>query len=249
MNDLLDRHVAELDATAFTVVRHAIEPSCIDRWRGAADQFYARIAESTVLPPPTDYLPQVASGSLPFLEATVGLSVDLVLSAFARSLVLPVVETTFSGPVTCNIEQSWIRRQYAPAHRPRDQFAHAWHQDGALRRTTETVPLKMATCWSPLIDCGLFSPGIELVARRWDRLLEVVELDDSTIQTEIRPSIFRKLKLEAGDVLILLGDALHRTHATSKMAADRTSIELRLFPQNAIPDRLAGNRFLPLSPS
>lgn len=247
MNERIAQHVAELTTNAFTIVRQAIEPSNVEFWRDAAKLFYARINESSVAQPPTDYLPQVASAALPFVKTTVGLNIDRVLSVFASSLVLPIVVDAFSGPATCNVEQSWLRRQYAPVNRPDHCFAHQWHQDGALRRTTETVPLDMATCWCPLVDCGSSAPGIELVARRWDRLLDIGDLDNRVLREAISPSKFQKPEMQAGDVLILLGDALHRTHATSTMTSDRTSIELRLFPQNAIPERLSGDRFLPLS--
>ena len=33
----------------------------------------------------------------------------------------------------CNVDQSWVRRQYAPSRYPPLHAPHGWHQDGALK--------------------------------------------------------------------------------------------------------------------
>ena len=49
---------------------------------------------------------------------------------------------------------------------------------------------------------------------------------------------------ESGDALLFRGDVLHRTHVTPRMTRDRTSIELRFFAADRIPERLRGDQFV-----
>ena len=161
-----------------------------------------------------------------------------------------------SGPCACDLDQAWVRRQYAPGHYPRDHAPHGWHQDGALSfdfraiGATEPGPealLSLVTCWFPLTPCGAEAPGLEFLARRWDCLRPVPCLREEQLRAEFPPAQFQRPVMEAGDALIFLGGTLHRTHVTPEMHRDRTSIEFRFVKANAIPPRLAQDRFLALA--
>ena len=101
----------------------------------------------------------------------------------------------------------------------------------------------MVTCWVALTPCGAQAPGLELVRQRLDSLLSPATLTEDRVHARFPTEGFWSPVMEPGDVLIFSGGTLHRTHVTPHMDADRTSIELRFFPAQAIPDRLAGDRF------
>ena len=126
------------------------------------------------------------------------------------------------------------------------------HQDGALLYpfdpTGACAPdanglLQMVTCWLALTPCGAQAPGLELVWHRLDSLLPPTELSEERVRARFAAELFRRPVMEPGDVLLFSGGTLHRTHVEPHMDADRTSIELRFFPANSIPKRLAGDRF------
>jgi hypothetical protein len=157
--------------------------------------------------------------------------------------------------IVADLDQSWVRRQYAPQNYPRWHAPHGWHQDGALKFDFAAYPdgkfppdaiLPMVTCWIALNACGVDAPGLELVSTRLGELLSPTQLTEQAVRARFRTDECWTPALEPGDALLFRGDILHRTHVTPAMTNDRTSIELRFFPADSVPARLAGDRFLPL---
>jgi ectoine hydroxylase-related dioxygenase (phytanoyl-CoA dioxygenase family) len=155
--------------------------------------------------------------------------------------------------IACDVDQAWVRRQYAPTNYPAFHSPHGWHQDGALgfdflsHGHVSFLPealLSMVTCWIALSPCGTEAPGLELVTQRLETLLPPVELADARVHERFPPEDFWRPAIEPGDALLFRGDILHRTHVTPAMVKDRTSIEFRFFPANALPQRLSGDRFV-----
>ena len=173
------------------------------------------------------------------------------------TLLLECIEHALGGPVVCDLDQAWVRRQYAVHRRPPGHVAHSWHQDGALlypfdptgaRAPDADGLLRMVTCWVALTPCGQNAPGLELVRQHLDSLLPPSELTDSRVCARCPAELFWRPVMEPGDVLLFDGSTLHRTHVEPHMEADRTSIELRFFPAHSIPERLAGDRFSAVPP-
>ena len=171
---------------------------------------------------------------------------------------LEIIEHALGGPVVCDLDHAWVRRQYAVHRRPPGHVAHSWHQDGALLYpfdpTGACAPdadglLRMVTCWVALTSCGQQAPGLELVRQRLDSLLPPATLTEDAVRARFAAELFWSPVLEPGDVLLFSGGTLHRTQVEPHMESDRTSIELRFFPAQAIPDRLAGDRFAALPSS
>jgi hypothetical protein len=165
------------------------------------------------------------------------------------------IRNELGGRVACDVDQGWIRRQYAPGNYPRFHSPHGWHQDGALgfdylSQADGSFPaaalLSMVTCWIALTPCGLEAPGLELVTRRLEGLVAPTELTDERIQARFAMEEFVRPVLAPGDALLFRGDILHRTYVTPAMTKDRTSIELRFFPAENLPARLKADRFIPL---
>jgi hypothetical protein len=89
---------------------------------------------------------------------------------------------------------------------------------------------ELLTCWIPLNDCGVDSPGLEFVRGHQAALLHFSELGDSLIRQRFPAEAFVAPELALGDGLVFLNSVLHRTHATSEMRQSRMSVEYRIFP-------------------
>ena len=229
----------------FAIVPSAVPLATCSAWLSLVDAAYRRIE---VAPSP-DFVPESSSFRL---GAVVGLSVGDVWSALSdhvRERCAGIL-----GPrLAIDVDQCWVRRQHAPESAPPRHRPHSWHQDGALgfdfaHNDDAAFPddslLRMATCWIALTPCGVDSPGIELVSARVDRLLPLTQLADSAIEQRWPASQRTYPALEAGDALVFSGNLLHRTHVLSGMTRTRTSVELRCFRADAIPDRLARDGFV-----
>ncbi|HMC14768.1 MAG TPA: phytanoyl-CoA dioxygenase family protein [Albitalea sp.] len=179
------------------------------------------------------------------LRAVDGLTIDEVLRHLDRDLL---------GTLTaCDVDQCWVRRQYAPHRAPPHHAPHSWHQDGALSFDFAThagkpppgdALLEMLTCWIPLTPCGIDAPGLEFVVAPLTHLLAPHELMPTQVAARYPASAFERPALNPGDALLLPGGTLHRTHVTPSMTHDRTSIELRFFKPQPLPERLRGDRFV-----
>lgn len=163
------------------------------------------------------------------------------------------IKAEFGNRVACDLDQAWVRRQYAPGSYPPLHAPHGWHQDGALRFDYLSHPegvfptealLPMVTCWIALGPCGVAAPGLELVTRRLAGLLAPAELREERVRARFAEEDFWRPAMATGDALLFRGDILHRTHVTPAMSEDRTSLELRFFPEDNIPARLKDDRFI-----
>ena len=137
----------------------------------------------------------------------------------------------------CNLDQSWVRKKFAPKHTPSPHYHNqGWHQDGALGVSFPKHPdpqilmTRMLTCWIPLNPCGVDSPGLEFILGRQPRLLHFSELDDASIQNRFPLDKFMAPSLAVGDGLIFLNGVLHRTHILPEMPNNRISLDYRIFP-------------------
>lgn len=159
-------------------------------------------------------------------------------------LSVPVLIAPFSEAIghgwTCNREQSWIRKKFAPGQSPSNRYhLQTWHQDGALgvrfpASPGPAIPMtELLTCWIPLNSCGVESPGLEFVRGPQPELLHFTELSDPDLRNRFGPDQFWAPELEFGDGLIFLNSVLHRTFVTPAMERNRLSVEYRIFPSNA----------------
>lgn len=137
---------------------------------------------------------------------------------------------------TCNLEQSWVRKKFAPCHAPAgNHHPQGWHQDGALGvrfppQPGPAIPMtELLTLWIPLNPCGIDSPGLEFVRRPQEALLHFTELDDSALRRRFPSHQFQAPALEFGDGLVFLNSVLHRTCTRPEMPFNRLSIEYRIF--------------------
>lgn len=187
------------------------------------------------------------------LGAVASLDAEAIARALLRSEVGPFCRDRLGAALACDVDQCWVRRQYAPARYPPGHAPHSWHQDGALgfdflRAQAPSVDdlLAMVTCWIALTACGEEAPGLEWVDVDCSALLVPSALSDSSVRHAHDDAMFRRHEMQPGDCLAFGGGVLHHTQVSASMTRDRTSLEIRLFAAERIPDRLRGDRFIAL---
>ncbi len=253
--DVAARACAALRAHGAALVRGALERERVAALRDAADACYRRVEElaprATSGPEPRElsggwrFVPTASSLSLGALDEEAGAPLACALAS--TELLRAILAALHEGPFAIDLDQAWLRRQHAPARAPRWHAPHAWHQDGALGHDfalgadAPGALLAMVTCWAPLGPCGADAPGLEVLAPPLARLVPPAELGPAAVPGARSWTP----RMEAGDVLLLHGGVLHRTHVTPAMTRERTSVELRSFPAARLPARLARDRFSP----
>jgi hypothetical protein len=181
------------------------------------------------------------------LPAVCGLDAAAIARALLRGEAGTFCRSRLGDALACDLDQCWVRRQYAPSRYPPGHHPHAWHQDGALAfdflgqaaEESADALLEMVTCWIALTPCGSDAPGLELARAETMVLLAPQALREVAGSAELERPV-----LNPGDCLAFGGGVLHHTHVAPTMRSDRTSLELRLFDANRLPARLRGDRFL-----
>jgi hypothetical protein len=219
----------------------------------AAQKAGGAVAANRLLAPGQRFVPTASSLSIGAV-----LSDKQLRAIFAAIRAGPAgawITDQLGNRIACDLDQAWVRRQFAPGNYPPLHAPHGWHQDGALRFDYFSHPdgifppdalLSMVTCWIALTPCGVDAPGLEIVTRRLDGLLAPTDLVEDRVRARFAAGEFWRPILAPGDALLFRGDLLHRTHVTPAMTRDRTSIELRFFPADRCPARLQDDRFIPL---
>jgi hypothetical protein len=158
--------------------------------------------------------------------------------------VIAAVQEWFDGRAAVVRDVTWVRRQYPAALRVAGQAPHALHQDGAYGFAfpdgaggTAGDLQDMVTAWIPLCPAGVDAPGLEFRFDSPKRLLGLAELGSrSTDESGVAP------RFEPGDVVLMAGHHVHRTHVTDAMTRARTAIELRFVGETDGNARLPGPR-------
>ena len=234
---VLEGWISQIDPFYQSLDASRGEPAAIARVLSPAERFVATASSFTI--------------GTAFSEATL----RAILFAVTSNEAGKWLRAQLGESMACDLDQSWIRRQYAPRHYPLWHAPHGWHQDGALKfdftahqngKFPANAILPVVTCWIALNACGVDAPGLEMVSTRLAGLLPPDQLTEEAVRGRFAPEHFWKPSFEPGDALFFRGDILHRTHVTPAMTKDRTSLELRFFSAGELPERLKSDRFLPL---
>jgi hypothetical protein len=115
-----------------------------------------------------------------------------------------------------------------------------WHQDGAfLGRQVRTLNF-----WLALSACGIDAPGLDIVPRRLDDVLET-GTDGAIFDWSVSPAVVEKAadgvgvlrpEFAPGDALLFDHLFLHRTGVTAGMSRERWAIETWFFAPSSYPD-------------
>ncbi|MCR9256344.1 MAG: phytanoyl-CoA dioxygenase family protein [Alphaproteobacteria bacterium] len=170
------------------------------------------------------------------LEGAGGIAgmIDMVLKSPLRRLLKGI----FGAEVSFILNNTLPRKVDATGKIPKTPF----HQDATFLQT----PSLILNLWTPLQDCGVTAPGLEVLAKP----LTNVETPPNYAQEELfyydrmglaEDAVIGKFGAEAlwhpemkvGDVLIFTHLTIHRTHLTPEMTEDRISMEMRCGAANA----------------
>jgi hypothetical protein len=239
--------VRQLKGAISLEVLHEISQTA-DCWFKKIDQIssdHGAWSVAEYLPVEARYLPSARSISLAFV-----VDISVLLDAFSASLKQYLVKEL--GPAAvCDVDLAWLRRQYPPSMRPQASAPHNWHQDGAYgfnfsqqHPGDEGALIPMLTLWAPLHPCGDVAPGLELLGNTDRALLDLDSLSDVEISKRWSYSERWRPVMNPGDVLLIKSHVIHRTHVHARMTQLRGCVELRFFPENSIPSRIAEHQFL-----
>ena len=114
-----------------------------------------------------------------------------------------------------------------------------WHQDGAFLGGG----IRAINLWLTLTDCGRDAPGLDLVPRRFDRVVETGTegsyfawaVSDDMVQRVAGDAGVIRPEFAAGDLLIFDDLLLHRTAVAPEMTRERHAIETWCFAADAYP--------------
>ncbi|MBL4631331.1 MAG: phytanoyl-CoA dioxygenase family protein [Paraglaciecola sp.] len=255
---------SEASVEAVQLAQKTLSTSMADSLLCAAHKFYQRITASVAtqctvpvagpLLPACKYLPHASSVSLAAVADRA--FIDALLNEIGLGSTGCHIRTMLgTHQVLCDLDQAWIRRQYAPHLYPPKHAPHGWHQDGALGFdffTQHKTPLEAdallptVTCWITLTDCGMDSPGLEFVLQPVKDLLRPQELLNNAVKEHFSADSFYRPQMKAGDAVVFQSATLHRTHVNKEMQSNRTSVELRFVGMDNIPPRLSEDFFVPL---
>ncbi len=115
-----------------------------------------------------------------------------------------------------------------------------WHQDGAFMGDG----IRTVNVWMALTDCGLDAPGLDVVPRRIDRVVETGtegahfpwSVSQAVVDREAAAAPVVRPTFAAGDVLIFDDLFLHRTGVDPAMTQERYAIETWCFAPSCYPD-------------
>ncbi len=115
-----------------------------------------------------------------------------------------------------------------------------WHQDGVFLG----AGIRALNIWVALTDCGVDAPGMDLVPRRFDEVVETgtggaifdwAVGPDTVAQLSASAPVVRP-KFQAGDALLFDDLFLHRTAIDPSMSRSRYAIESWFFAPTSYPD-------------
>lgn len=249
-----DRAAELLRGDGFAVVHGALDSARVRRWVADVEQAYERlerlVAERGIwkageeLAPGTRYQASVTALGIDSVEGWESLAASL------DPVVWEAAGGALGGEFVFDLDICWLRRQYPPSMRSPGQGPHQFHQDGAyglnFLETTEGERrmLPIVVAWVPFVDAGGDAPGLEFITSGPQHVLGLEELHADRVDADWPEERRVRPVVEFGDVVLLAGQALHRTWATDEMTRVRTCAELRMVPTAEAAERLAGHRML-----
>lgn len=122
---------------------------------------------------------------------------------------------------------------------PPEEMTGGWHQDGAFLGKD----IGAFNCWISLSHCGVDAPGIDVVTRRFDGIVEPGSdgayfkwsLSDEDVQVAAAGSAIVRPVFEPGDALLFDHRLVHRTGTSPEMTLPRHAIESWWFTRSAFP--------------
>lgn len=125
-----------------------------------------------------------------------------------------------------------------------------FHQDYSYNRKYAGL----LTCFTPLVDCGVDAPGLELVEKRIEKRFDHAAdglwefgLPEEKVSELFPGARLCRPALRAGDVVVFDHLTLHRTHHHPRMTGTRQSMDARAIPLSCIDEQVRKQRKFILS--
>ena len=140
--------------------------------------------------------------------------------------------TEFLGEDPLLLASKWTLRRVEPGGSP------DWHQDGAFLGSA----IRSLDVWVSLSHCGVDAPGLDVVGRRLDQIVEVGtnganfdwSVGPGTVDA-LAPEGFVRPEFRPGDALLFDHMLLHRTATQPSMTQRRYAIEAWFTAPSAYP--------------
>jgi hypothetical protein len=157
-----------------------------------------------------------------------------LIDLFERIGLTGVIADYIGEPPVASVNK-WTLRRVSPGG------DGDWHQDGAFLGDR----IKAMNVWLALSDCGREAPGMDVVPRRFDEIVETgspgARFDWSVSPAVVSDLIGGKVPLRpefrAGDMLLFDQMFLHQTAQSPEMTKDRYAVETWCFGPTAYPDK------------
>lgn len=232
------------------LIRKLLDPATVSELVTGMDQALSQLAavrEGTALEAETpfyapDYDPEEPRGR-GFIQSTGGiLAIDsprlmVRLIDVLRQLGFDSLLTGYLGErPAISVEKSTLRRM-------RILPQASWHQDGAFLGDVRSLNL-----WTALSPCGTDAPGLDIVARPLDGMVESGTGDamfpwcvgDDVAREVAGTSGIASPEFAAGDAVIFDHTNLHRTRLIDGMKNHRHAIESWFFAPSKFPEGYTG---------
>ena len=155
-----------------------------------------------------------------------------LIAVFASSGLLETIAGYIGQRPAVSVNK-WTLRKVAPG------TDGDWHQDGAFLGEE----IRAMNVWLALTDCGRDAPGMDIVTRRLDGVIET-GTEGARFDWSVSPQKVSELldgeeplrpAFQAGDVLLFDELFLHETANTPGMTKDRYAVETWCFAPGAYP--------------
>jgi hypothetical protein len=157
------------------------------------------------------------------------------------------------------LDKCTFRRVSCSLLGPRAAVPADWHQDGVFLGDG----VRAINVWMSLSHCGRDAPGLDVVPRRLDRILET-GTEGAILRWAVGPGVVEQVSVdtpvtrpvfEPGDVLLFDEKFLHRTGIDPAMPRERYAVETWFFAPSLFPgnpsaprsDTSAGSVYIPIA--
>lgn len=161
----------------------------------------------------------------------------MALDQFQQQGVLDLVRGYLGERPALSLEK-WTLRRVPPT------TGTSWHQDGAFLGTH----LHTLNLWVALSDCGRDASGLNLVGKRFDRIVDT-GTPGAHFDWDVAPDVTERERgddpildpeFRAGDAVFFDQFLLHRTGVRPGMTKDRYALESWFFTPSSFPDNYEG---------
>lgn len=162
-----------------------------------------------------------------------------MLEAFDRINLATMISSYLGEPALISAQKCTLRKADP-------SVPGAWHQDGAFLGDVRSMNV-----WMSLSHCGDTAPGLDIVPRRLDDLVEAggegtmlsIQVSQQTAERAADDKPILRPIFEPGDMLLFDDLFLHQTASDPEMPNPRYAIESWFFGASAFPEAYA-----PLAP-